>query len=112
MPKHITPRRFTGRREGKAPCISDLDISWIDASCQILAPADLSTVNGAPFVVNCIETRMRLKTPMGMGTHKTIPEFCLLGYNAMQYVESQRTFRRNMFPPSSGMTRKPSKKQA
>jgi hypothetical protein len=36
--------------------------------------------------------------------------FCLLGYNAMQSVESQQTFRRNMSPPSSGSKNKPSKK--
>jgi hypothetical protein len=29
-------------------------------------------------------------------------EFCLLGYNSLQSVGSQQTFRRNMMPPSSG----------
>jgi hypothetical protein len=34
-------------------------------------------------------------------------EFQLLGYNPVQSVESQRTFRSNMSPPSSGMKSKP-----
>jgi hypothetical protein len=32
-------------------------------------------------------------------------EYILLGYNAVQYVESQRTFRRNISPPSSGLSK-------
>jgi hypothetical protein len=38
--------------------------------------------------------------------------FYLLVYNAMQSVESQQTFRRNMSPPSSGSKNKSSKKPA
>jgi hypothetical protein len=38
--------------------------------------------------------------------------FCLLGYNAVQSIESQPTFRRNMSPPSSGSEKEPSKKPA
>jgi hypothetical protein len=37
-------------------------------------------------------------------------EYCLLGYNAVQSVESQQTFRRNVSPPSSGSKDKASKK--
>jgi hypothetical protein len=37
-------------------------------------------------------------------------EFCLLGYNGVQSVESHPTFRRNIPPPSSGSKNKPSKK--
>jgi hypothetical protein len=37
-------------------------------------------------------------------------EFCLLGYNAVQSVESQSVLRRNMSPPSSGSKNNPSKK--
>jgi hypothetical protein len=36
--------------------------------------------------------------------------FHLLGYNAVQSVESQSTFRRNVSPPSSGLKSKPNKK--
>jgi hypothetical protein len=34
-------------------------------------------------------------------------DFCLLRYKAVQYVESQPMFRRNMSPPSSGSKNKP-----
>jgi hypothetical protein len=37
-------------------------------------------------------------------------EYYLLGYNAVQSVESQPTFRRNISPPSSGSTNRPSMK--
>jgi hypothetical protein len=37
----------------------------------------------------------------------TSEEYYLLGHNAMQSVESQLTFRRNMFPPSSWLKNKP-----
>jgi hypothetical protein len=37
-------------------------------------------------------------------------EFYVLGYDAVQSVESQLTFRRNIFPSSSGLESKPSKK--
>jgi hypothetical protein len=37
-------------------------------------------------------------------------EFYLLGYNAVYFVGSQPTFRRNMSPPSTGSKNKPSKK--
>jgi hypothetical protein len=36
--------------------------------------------------------------------------FCLLGYNAMLFVESHLTFQRNMSPLSSGSEKEPSKK--
>jgi hypothetical protein len=39
-----------------------------------------------------------------------LEEFCHLGYNAVQSVESQLTFRRNMSLPSSGSKNNPSKK--
>jgi hypothetical protein len=39
-------------------------------------------------------------------------EFCLLGYNAVQSVESQPTFRTNMSPPCSGSKNTPRKKPA
>jgi hypothetical protein len=39
-------------------------------------------------------------------------EYYLLWYDAMQYVESQRTFRRKILPPYSGSKNKPSKKPA
>jgi hypothetical protein len=39
-----------------------------------------------------------------------VDEYYLLGYNAVQSVESQPTFRRNLLPPSSGSKNKPSKK--
>jgi hypothetical protein len=39
-------------------------------------------------------------------------EYCLLGYNAVQSVESHPTFRRNISPPSSGSKNKLSKKPA
>jgi hypothetical protein len=39
-------------------------------------------------------------------------EFYLLGYNAMYFVESQPTFRRNMSATSSRSKNKPSKKPA
>jgi hypothetical protein len=35
-----------------------------------------------------------------------------MGYNAVQFVESQLTFRRNMSPPLSGSKNKPRKKLA
>jgi hypothetical protein len=41
-----------------------------------------------------------------------IVDFCLLGYNAVQSVGSQQTFRRDMSPPSSGTKKKPNKKLA
>jgi hypothetical protein len=37
--------------------------------------------------------------------------FCLLGYNAVHSVESKPTFRRNIWPPSSGSKKKPIVKQ-
>jgi hypothetical protein len=37
-------------------------------------------------------------------------KFCLQGYNAVYFVESLVTFRRNMSPPSSGSKNKPNKK--
>jgi hypothetical protein len=37
-------------------------------------------------------------------------EFYLLGYNAVQSVESQTTFLRNISPPASRLKRKPRKK--
>jgi hypothetical protein len=39
-------------------------------------------------------------------------EFCLLGYNAMQSIESPLAFWRNMSPPSSRSKKKPSKKKS
>jgi hypothetical protein len=39
-------------------------------------------------------------------------DFYILGYNAMQPVENQTTFRRNISPASSGSKNKPSKKPA
>jgi hypothetical protein len=41
-----------------------------------------------------------------------LEEFCLPGYNAMQSVESEPKFRRNMSPPSSWSKNKPSKKHS
>jgi hypothetical protein len=41
-----------------------------------------------------------------------VKEFCLLGYNTMQYVASQRTFQRNVSPSSSGLKSKSGKKSA
>jgi hypothetical protein len=41
-----------------------------------------------------------------------IEEFCLLRNNAVQTVESQPIFRRNMSPPFSGSKNTPSKKPA
>lgn len=38
-------------------------------------------------------------------------DFCLLGYNALYYVESQPIFRRNVWPPSSGLKSKPRSKK-
>jgi hypothetical protein len=38
-------------------------------------------------------------------------EYYVLGYNAVQFVESQLTFRRNISPPSSGSKHKPRKKR-
>jgi hypothetical protein len=44
---------------------------------------------------------------------KVIPEeLYLLRYNAVQSIESQPTFRRNISPPSSGSKNKPSKKSS
>jgi hypothetical protein len=43
---------------------------------------------------------------------KPYEEFYLLGYNAVQSVVSQPTFRRNISPQSSGSKKKPSKKPA
>jgi 23S rRNA C2498 (ribose-2'-O)-methylase RlmM len=39
-------------------------------------------------------------------------EFCFLGYDAMESSESQMTYWRNKFPPSSGSKSKLSKKPA
>jgi hypothetical protein len=39
-------------------------------------------------------------------------EFFILGYNALQAVQCQPTFWRNMSPPSSRSKNKPSKKSA
>jgi hypothetical protein len=36
-------------------------------------------------------------------------DFCLLGYNAVHFVESKLTFQKNMSPPSSGSKNKPRK---
>jgi hypothetical protein len=44
-------------------------------------------------------------------TRNAYRKFCPLAYNAMQFVESQPTFRRNMSPPSSGSKNNPSKTQ-
>jgi hypothetical protein len=38
---------------------------------------------------------------------KYFSKFCVLGYNIVQYVESQPNFRRNLLPPSSGPKTKP-----
>jgi hypothetical protein len=38
---------------------------------------------------------------------KYVDEFYLLGHNAVQSVESEPTFRRNMLPPSAGSKNKP-----
>jgi hypothetical protein len=47
---------------------------------------------------------------MILGSHSCVhEEFHLLGYNSVQSSESQQTFRRNMWPPSSGSKNKPSK---
>jgi hypothetical protein len=40
----------------------------------------------------------------------SLEEFYLLGYNGMYSVETQPTFRRNMWPLSSGSQKKPNKK--
>jgi hypothetical protein len=37
-------------------------------------------------------------------------EFSLLGYNAVYYIESQLTFRRNMLPPFSQLKSEPGEK--
>jgi hypothetical protein len=42
-------------------------------------------------------------------TNIGLEEYYLLGYNAMYYVESQQTFRRNTLPPFSGSKNKLSK---
>jgi hypothetical protein len=36
---------------------------------------------------------------------KKFEEFCLLGHNAVQSVEREPAFRKNISPPSSGRTR-------
>jgi hypothetical protein len=45
-------------------------------------------------------------------SHYWFWEFCFLGYNALQYVESLPTFRRNMSPLSSALKGTPSNKPA
>jgi hypothetical protein len=66
--------------------------------------------------INCrlvIEERKRGVTHNGetanLGENNTQEEYSLLGNNAMQSVESQPTFRRNILPPSSGSKNKPGK---
>jgi hypothetical protein len=50
---------------------------------------------------------------VGLSSHSSgYEEFYLLGYNAMQSNESQKTFWRNMSPPSSRSRNKPCKKPA
>jgi hypothetical protein len=47
------------------------------------------------------------------GSHSgSYEEYYLVGYNAVQSIESQLTFRRNMWPLSSRCKNKPSKKPA
>jgi hypothetical protein len=45
-------------------------------------------------------------------SYKTIEDYYILGYNAVQSVGSQPTFRKNISPPSPGSKYKPSKKPA
>jgi hypothetical protein len=40
-----------------------------------------------------------------------LQEFCLVGYNALYFVENQLTFRRNKSPPSLGLKTKPNKQE-
>jgi hypothetical protein len=49
---------------------------------------------------------------MAKGNEPENEEFHILGYNAVQPVESQIKFPKNMSPPSSGSRSKPSKKPA
>jgi hypothetical protein len=50
--------------------------------------------------------------PITKSLKLTDEEFCLVGYNAVKYVESQLTFWRNMSPPSSRSKNRLSKKPA
>jgi hypothetical protein len=47
-----------------------------------------------------------------MPNYVTFEVFCLLRYNALQFVESQPTVQRNMLPPSSGSKKKMNKRPA
>jgi hypothetical protein len=75
--------------------------------CYLCHPSCLSWFHHREYTRQRVQIRKFLCTIWGSRSG----DFCLLGYDVVQFVENQRTLWRNMLP-SSKLKSKPSKKPA